>query len=73
MGFSIPLHRWLRSDLREWADSVLARIPADSELIDRRVVEAMWNEHQKGTRDRTQHLWHVLCLVSWCHENGVTP
>lgn len=71
-GFSIPLSGWLRRELRPWVESLLATIPRDSALLDKAAVEAIWQDHATGRRDRSDQLWPVLMLAAWCTENGVS-
>ena len=71
MGFSIPVRHWLRRELREWGEELLATIPADSHLLDKRGVDRIWRDHQAGQRDRTEQLWPVLMLAAWCAAQGV--
>ena len=65
-GFSIPLARWLRSDLREIAHDLLL-----SERARRRgyfvadTVRAMWEAHQSGRRDHAHRLWALMMLELW--------
>lgn len=70
MGFSIPLGSWLRENLREWAEAMLASVPRESHLFDGQSIQAIWKEHLAGRRDRADQLWPVLAVVSWCKENG---
>ena len=73
MGFSIPLARWLREELRPWAQDLLDGIPAQSPLFDRAAAREIWTDHLAGTRDRTEQLWPVLSLLAWCRHNRVQP
>jgi asparagine synthase (glutamine-hydrolysing) len=72
MGFSIPLDRWLRGELREWAEAMLARIPSESHVFDRAAVQAIWTDHLSGRRNRSQQLWPVLALAAWSEEYGAS-
>jgi len=60
-GFGIPLADWLRGELREWAESLLAH---RSEYFDNDAVSRLWEEHQQG-RDHAQPLWRVLMFNAW--------
>jgi asparagine synthase (glutamine-hydrolysing) len=73
MGFSIPLARWLRQELRPWAQDLLESVPAQSPLFDPQTLGDIWTGHLAGTRDRTEQLWPVLSLLAWCRHNGVQP
>lgn len=64
MGFSIPLARWLRHELRDWAEDLLSRIPADSEHFDQPFIRRLWQEHVHG-QDRTEQLWGLLTLLAF--------
>jgi asparagine synthase (glutamine-hydrolysing) len=72
VGFGVPLGRWLREELRDWATDILAVVPQDSSVLDREAVQAIWREHVEGVRDRSEQLWAILSLIGWCHANGVS-
>ena len=63
-GFGMPLGKWLRGPLRDWAESLL--IPTDLEDcgLNSRAVCRVWNEHQCG-EDRQAMLWTVLMYRQW--------
>ena len=65
-GFGVPLARWLRGDLREWADDLLAPTSlADDGYFDVDLVRATWDDHQSGRADLHSQLWSVLMFQSW--------
>ncbi|MCS6947444.1 MAG: asparagine synthase C-terminal domain-containing protein, partial [Steroidobacteraceae bacterium] len=66
MGFSVPLARWLRGELRPWAESLLADNHAHRDgLIERKALAAAWQEHLAGFRDRSPFLWSALMFLAW--------
>ena len=66
MGFSVPLSRWLRDDLKTtFEEHVLARDPFIATLVDPEPVRRLWAQHQRGTRDYSAHLWAILVLECW--------
>src|SRR4029077_6229986 len=66
VGFGIPIGQWLRSDLREWAEHLLAeRELRRHGALDPEPVRRMWSEHLSGTHDRHVYLWGVLMLQAW--------
>jgi asparagine synthase (glutamine-hydrolysing) len=70
-GFSFPVGAWLRGPLKPWAGDMLAsRALAQSGLVDRSVVDAAWDEHQSGRRDRAPALWAVAMLAGWLEAQG---
>lgn len=68
-GFAIPLHRWLRGPLRDWAEDLLSDDAlAGHGLLDPGAVRGLWEEHQSGRRDRQYALWTVLTFQAWHRE-----
>ncbi len=63
MGFSVPVARWLRHELREWGEDLLASL--DEDLLSRQRVRQAWDEHQSGRLDHSHRLWTVLMFISW--------
>jgi asparagine synthase (glutamine-hydrolysing) len=62
-GFAVPLARWFRRDLKEMAyDTIFG---TDGGILDHRYLRAIWNQHQRGTFDRSAHLWTVLMFRKW--------
>jgi asparagine synthase (glutamine-hydrolysing) len=65
-GFAIPLARWLRGPLRDWADDMLARDKlARLPMLDGEAVARLWTEHRDGRADHSARLWNVAMLQSW--------
>lgn len=65
-GFGVPIGRWLREDLRSWADDLLSPKTLDSRgLINSNAVSEMWTLHRSGKMDLSDQLWPVLVFQSW--------
>ena len=65
-GFAIPLDRWLRGELRVWAEAILS----DDALIDlaglkRSAVSELWMNHQARSANNGTKLWTILMLLDW--------
>jgi asparagine synthase (glutamine-hydrolysing) len=71
-GFAVPLGRWLRGPLRDWADGLLSNGRLlDAAMLDRRRVAQSWTEHLREESDQSGRLWTVLMLLSWvARQNG---
>lgn len=66
MGFSIPLARWFRSDLKGlFEERVLAKDAFVGGLFDPAPIRRWWAQHQRGTRDYSYYLWAILVLECW--------
>lgn len=73
VGFGIPLDRWLRGDLRDWAESLLSRQSlAAVGMFDATVVRDAWQQHLSGRRNLQHPLWCVLMYQAW-HQEFMAP
>lgn len=65
-GFSLPVARWLREDLRPLRDELLApeRIRQQG-LFDPRAVETLKREHDQYRRSHAPLLWSLLMFQLW--------
>ena len=67
-GFAVPLARWLRGPLREWASDLLATSVLNRDgLLSTQRVSDYWAQHLSGAFDRSPYLWNVLMFQSWLH------
>lgn len=65
-GFAVPMHKWLRSELRDWAEEMLAEQRLRSEgFFDVQAVRAEWQMHLSGSKSRHYALWAVLMFQQW--------
>jgi asparagine synthase (glutamine-hydrolysing) len=63
MGFAIPLGRWFRNELKDVTYSTL--FDSTDGILDQGFLKKIWNQHQRGHYDRSQHLWAVLMFRKW--------
>ncbi len=65
-GFSIPLGKWLKGPLRDWAESLLneKRI-AQEGFFSSKLISAKWQQHLDGNQDHSSNLWSILMFQSW--------
>jgi len=66
MGFGVPIGRWLREPLRDWAQDLLdERAILDAGYFRADVIRQLWREHLTGRVDWSSRLWTVLMFQSW--------
>jgi asparagine synthase (glutamine-hydrolysing) len=72
MGFSVPLARWLREDLRgecygKICGGALGRIG----WIRADTARTLLDEHCSGRRDWSAQIWNLLVLAEWAEAASV--
>lgn len=71
MGFAVPVADWLRGELREWAEALLApqRLRREG-YWNEPLVTGAWAEHLSGRRNHLSKLWNVLMFQAWLERHG---
>jgi asparagine synthase (glutamine-hydrolysing) len=64
LGFPVPIRHWLRSEMYDWARGIISESKTD-ELLDKRAILAMLEEHRNGTLDHSRRLWALLVFMLW--------
>jgi asparagine synthase (glutamine-hydrolysing) len=64
LGFPVPLRRWLRGELHDWARQVVRDAGTDH-LLDHAAVGRLLDEHRAGEFDHSRRIWSVLVLMTW--------
>ena len=66
MGFSLPLHDWLRGSLRDWAEALLdEKLLLQQGYFYPELIRMMWIEHLSGKYNHQDQLWNILMFQAW--------
>jgi asparagine synthase (glutamine-hydrolysing) len=69
-GFTMPVDRWLRDELRPLAeDTLLASDVRVGDYLRRDALAELWREHAAGRADHRRILWACLLLELWLRRN----
>jgi asparagine synthase (glutamine-hydrolysing) len=65
-GFEVPVAKWLRTELFDWAETLLAqsRLERDG-FFDAAVIRHRWRQHIDNDQDWSFFLWTVLMFQAW--------
>lgn len=73
MGFTVPIARWLREDLREWASDTLEDASTHGRgIFEPAELRRTWSQFDRGRSDLALGIWAVLVLQTWATEWGVS-
>ena len=66
MGFAIPLDKWLRGPLYEWAESLLDKQKLEEGgLFEPGPVRAAWDQFLDGNGNVQNGIWGLLQAQAW--------
>lgn len=72
-GFAIPIGRWLRGPLRDWATALLNPVRVQQEgYLRAELIQKVWQQHLMGTHDHTAKLWAVLMFQVWLEHQAAS-
>ncbi|MGA2383600.1 MAG: asparagine synthase (glutamine-hydrolyzing) [Gemmatimonadales bacterium] len=72
-GLSVPLSRWLREPLREWAVARLGSARLGEAGVEREGALALFEEHLSRRADHARALWTLIVLSEWLEWAGRRP
>jgi asparagine synthase (glutamine-hydrolysing) len=65
-GFGVPIRRWFNNELRELLYDTLTDCRTQQRgYFNQKAVEEILDEHRRGRRDNSTHLWGLLTLELW--------
>ena len=71
MGFGVPIEHWMRNELKEWCEDMLAPSTIRKQgYLDADMVSRMWHEFLDGEPNWNYYLWDVLMFQAWLEEWG---
>ena len=70
-GFAVPVGQWLRTELRDWAESLLEPAKLSQQgFWNVNLVRRKWHDHLSGRGDHEFHLWGVLMFQAWYEQQN---
>jgi asparagine synthase (glutamine-hydrolysing) len=65
-GFGVPVGRWFRTDLKDYArEMLLSPLALRRGYFKEEALRRLIDEHQSGKRDHGHRLWALLTLEMW--------
>jgi asparagine synthase (glutamine-hydrolysing) len=72
-GFGIPVGRWLKGPLRDWAEALLdERRLREEGFLSPGPIRRKWAEHLAGTHDRQNEIWCAIVFQEWLASSHAT-
>jgi asparagine synthase (glutamine-hydrolysing) len=69
-GFGVPLRRWFKEQMIDWARDILSDPRSQQRGWTRPIeVAALLKQHQEGARDHAKRIWALVCLELWARTN----
>lgn len=64
LGFPVPIRLWLRNEMYDWARGIINDSRTE-ELLDKKAILALLEEHKAGQLDRSRQLWALIVFMLW--------
>ena len=70
-GFGLPIERWLRNELKSWAENYFNSVTLENyEFLDEQNIMKTWKKFLDGN-DLYREIWSVISLISWFNSKGI--
>jgi len=71
-GYSVPMARWLRSNLSGFAQEVLSKSFQDSlGFFNPRQIDRLFQEHLQGRMNHAKQLWPIIVFSCWAERQSL--
>jgi len=70
MGFAVPLSDWFRNGIRDFAHAYV--VERRDPYLSSSFIAKIWDQHQRGYRDRSTELWNILMFRLWLDKYSVS-
>ncbi|MHC1695798.1 MAG: asparagine synthase (glutamine-hydrolyzing) [Eubacteriales bacterium] len=64
LGYPVPVRKWLKNELYDWARDIISTSGADA-YINKDAAYKMLEDHRSGRADNYRTLWVVLVFMTW--------
>lgn len=65
-GFGVPVQQWINQELRSYIRDVLRDNKTRSRgYFNKRYVDVLFDEHERGRRDHSMQIWSLFMLELW--------
>ncbi len=64
LGYPVPVRKWLKNELYDWARDIIENSSAD-EFIDKKYALELLERHRDGSEDNYRKLWTILVFSRW--------
>lgn len=64
LGYPVPVRKWLKNELYDWAKDIIVNSGAD-DYIDKKYALSLLEDHKNGTSDNYRKLWTILVFSRW--------
>ena len=70
MGFGLPIEKWIRGPLRDWAEDLISETKLrQGGFFNAALVREKWIEHIDEKRNWHSQIWNVLMFQEWLNKN----